>query len=49
MVNSNIKKDCKFYKNDSYFRGCIALKEQICRKQKCIFYKKEEGKKNGKR
>lgn len=42
MCNPNIRKDCKFYRNESYFRGCTILKEQICRNKKCRFYKKIE-------
>ena len=38
MCNPNIRKDCKFYRNDSYVRGCTILKEQICRNKKCKFY-----------
>ena len=40
MCNPNIRKDCKFYRTESYFRGCTILKEQICRNKKCKFYKK---------
>jgi hypothetical protein len=40
MCDPNRRKDCKFYRNDSYFRGCTILKEQICRNKKCKFYKK---------
>ena len=42
MCNKNIKRDCKFYKNNPFFRGCIILKEQICRNSNCIFYKKRD-------
>lgn len=46
MCKQNIRKDCKFYRNDTVFRGCIALKELVCRNEKCIFYKKIKKEKN---
>lgn len=42
MCNTNIRKDCKYYRNNTDSRGCTILKELVCRCKKCKFYKKEE-------
>lgn len=42
MCNKNVKRDCKYYKKDSYCKGCKILKDMMCRSQKCVFYKKGE-------
>ncbi len=40
--------DCKFYRCDDIFRGCIALNALYCRLEEkpCAFYKAKKEKKN---
>ena len=38
---SNSKKDCFAYKNETITNGCIALKKLYCRNENCIFYKRK--------
>lgn len=39
-----MKKDCKYYRNNTDIRGCSILKKLVCRNKKCNFYHKEEQK-----
>lgn len=41
-----MKKDCKYYRNNTDIRGCKILKKLVCRNKKCNFYQKKEEQKN---
>lgn len=41
-----MKKDCKYYRNNTDIRGCRILKKLVCRNKKCNFYQKKEEQKN---